>query len=55
MDFFLLNQASIRSKCIIFMEIYYLQILTGFFSEKVGIFDIDKNETDKILNYFKKI
>jgi hypothetical protein len=37
------------------MGIYYLQILTGFFSEQIKIFNIEKNRTDKILNYFEKI
>ena len=55
MDILISNQASSRAECVIFMGIYYLQILTGFFSEQVGIFDIDKNDTDKVLNYFEKI
>ena len=42
MDLLISNQASSRAECVIFMGIYYLQILTGFFSEQVGIFDIDK-------------
>ena len=55
MEILISNQASNRAEYIIFMGINYLQVLTEIFSKQVGIFGIDKNDTDKILNYFEKI
>ena len=53
-DLLITNQSSSRIECIIFVSIYYLQILCGFFSEQIGIFN-KKSTSDNILYFLHKI
>ena len=54
-DLLLSNQTPSRIESVIFLGIYYLQIISGFFDEKVGVFEKNKSTSDKILYYFTKI
>ena len=51
-DLLITNQSSSRMECIIFLSIYYLQTLCGFFSEQIGVFN--KNSTS-ILFFTNKV
>ena len=53
-DLLITNQSSSRMECIIFISIYYLQILCGFFSEQIGVFN-KKSTSDKILYCLHKV
>ena len=55
MDLLISNQANSRMECILFMGVYYFQIISGFFSEQLGVFDKDNNTSDKILTWVEKI
>ena len=55
MDLLISNQANSRMECVLFMGVYYLQIISGFFSEQLGVFDKDNNTSDKILTWVEKI
>ena len=46
-DLLITNQSSSRMEYIIFISIYYLQILCGFFSEQIGVFN-KKSTSDNI-------
>ena len=54
-DLLLSNQTPSRIESVIFLGISYLQIISGFFDEKIGVFDKNKSTSDKILYYFEKI
>ena len=55
MDLLITNQNSSRSEALFFMLIFYTQMISGFFSEFLGVFDIKNSTSDKILNYIEKI
>ncbi len=54
-DLLVLNKSSSRMECFILFGIFYLQILSGFFSTNIGILNIDNSYSDTYLNYFQKI
>ena len=55
MELLISNQASSRTESILFMGIFYLQIISGFFAKQIDVFDIQNSTSDKILNYIEKI
>ena len=55
MDLLITNQNSSRSEALFFMLIFYTQMISGFFSEFLGIFDPKNSVSDKIFNYVEKI
>ena len=55
MDLLITNQNSSRSEALFFMLIFYTQMISGFFSEFLGIFDPKESVSDKIFNYVEKI
>ena len=55
MDLLISNQNPSRIESIMFIGIYHIQIISGFFSQQIGIFKKDKYNTDKILYYIQKI
>ena len=54
-DLLLSNQTPSRIESIIFLGISYTQIISGFFDEKIGVFNKNKSTSDKILYYIEKI
>jgi hypothetical protein len=55
MDLLISNQAETRVESFLFMGIFYLQIISTFFSEQIGIFNPQTAKSDNILNYISKI
>ena len=55
MDLLISNQVESRIEIFVFLGIFYLQILSVFFSDHVGILDPKNSYSDKILNYIEKI
>ena len=55
MDLLITNQNSSRTEALFFMTIFYSQIISGFYSEYLGIFKPKDYTSDKILNYIEKI
>ena len=55
MDLLITNQNSSRSEAVFFMLIFYIQIISGFYSEFLGVFDPKNSTSDKIFNYIEKI
>ena len=54
-DLLLSNQSESIFEPILLMIIFYLQIISSFFSEQVGIFDPENSKSDKLLNLLLKI
>ena len=55
MDLLITNQVESRIEIFVFLGIFYLQILSVFFSDHIGILDPKNSYSDKILNYIEKI
>ena len=55
MDLLITNQNSSRSEALFFMLIFYTQMISGFYSEYLGILKPKDSTSDKILNYIEKI
>ena len=55
MDLLISNQGNFKFEAIIFMSIYYLQILSLFYSEQVQVFDPKNSKSDLFLSYLEKI
>ena len=55
MDILITNQYSSRLESIVFFFFFYIQILSGFFCEKVGVLNPNESKSDKILNTIEKI
>jgi len=53
-DLLVTNKSSSRLECIIFFTIFYLQTLSGFYSENLKVMDIKNSSSDYILNYINK-
>ena len=51
LDLLITNQNSSRSEALFFMLIFYTQMISGFYSEYLGIFDPKVSTSDKIFNY----
>jgi len=55
MDLLINNQNSSRNEALFFMLIFYTQMISGFYSEFLGVFDPKTSTSDKIFNYVEKI
>ena len=55
MDLLISNQSDSRFESFLLMTIFYLQILSSFFSEYLGVFDSKNSKSDNLLNYIVKI
>ena len=55
MDLLISNQAESLGEAYIFLTVFYLQILSSFFSEQVGVFKSLNGKSDQILNFIEKI
>ena len=55
LDLLLSNQNTSRFGNIIFLGISYIQIISGFFSHEIGVFNKNKSKTDKVLYDINKI
>ena len=51
MNILISNQTNSRLDSILFLGIFFFQIICGFFAEQVGVFNIKNSQSDKILNY----
>ena len=55
MDLLIAKQAETRVESFLLMTIFYLQILSAFFSEQIGVFNSENGNSDKFLIYIGKI
>ena len=55
MDLLISNQVESRIEIFVFLGIFYLQILSVFFSDHIKILDPKNSYSDKILNYIEKV
>ena len=55
MDLLISNQVESRIEIFVFLGIFYLQILSVFFSDHIGVLDSKNSYSDKILNYIERI
>ena len=55
MDLLITNQVESRIEIFVFLGIFYLQILSVFFSDHIGIIDPKNSYSDKILNYIEQV
>ena len=55
MNILISKQADTRLEAIVYIIIFYLQILSSFFSENLGVFSKKNGKSDLILIYIKKI
>ena len=55
MDLLITNQVESRVESFVFLGLFYLQIISSFFSDQVGVFDPIESTSDRILNYIQKI
>ena len=54
MDLLISNQTNSRTEAFLLIGIFYLQIISSFFSEKIKILNIE-SKSDKIFIYIEKI
>ena len=55
MDLLVTNQASSQMETYFFYGIFYIQMLSGYFSRHLNLLSIEGSKFDKILNYVEKI
>ena len=55
MDILISNQQNNKYEALFFMGLYYLQILSAFYSEQIQVFDPKNCKSDAFLNYIEKI
>ena len=55
MDLLITNQVESRIESFIFLGIFYLQIISSFFAEQIGVFDKENSISDRILNSIERI
>ena len=49
------NQSTSRLESLLFFICFYIQMISGFFSKKIGVFKPNESKSDKILNHLEKI
>ena len=49
MDLLITNQVESRIESFVFLGIFYLQIISSFFAEQIGVFDPVNSTSDRIL------
>ena len=55
MDLLVSNQSHSRLEIILFFLIFYIQMLSGYFTDRIGVLDKDSSTSDKILYTINKI
>ena len=55
MDILISNQSNSKFESFLLMTIFYLQIISSFFSEHLDILDPQNAKSDSLLNYIEKI
>ena len=55
MDLLVSNQSHSRLEIILFFLIFYIQMISGYFSEQIGVLDKNSSTSDKILYNINKI
>ena len=55
MDLLITNQSDSRFESFLLITIFYLQIISSFFSEQLNVFNPKNAKSDKILSYIEKI
>ena len=55
MDILISNQSDSRMESILLISIFYVQIISLFFSESLNIFNPKNAKSDKLLNYIEKV
>ena len=55
MDLLISKQAESYGESFLLMTIFYLQIISAFFSEQLGVFDSSNGKSDQILNYIENV
>ena len=55
MDLLVSNQGSSYIEAFLFLTIYYLQTITGFFSPLLSVFNITQSKSDSIIYYLLKL
>ena len=55
MDLLISNQVESRLESFLLLGIFYLQIITSFFSEQIGVLDYQNSKSDTFLKYIQNI
>ena len=55
MDLLITNQVESRIESFVFLGIFYLQIISSFFADQIGVFDKENSVSDRILNSIERI
>ena len=55
MDLLITNQVESRTESFLFLGIFYLQVISSFFAEQIGVFDPVESTSDRILHYIQKV
>ena len=55
MDLLLANNSYSRVESVLFISIFYIQIISSFFAQQIGVLNSKNSTTDRILNYIEKI
>ena len=54
MDLLISNQINSRAESFLLIGIFYIQIISSFFSEKINVFNLE-SKSDKLFIYIEKI
>ena len=55
MNLLISNQSESKMESFLLMGIFYIQIISSFFPDEIGVFNSVKSKSDKLLNYIEKI
>ena len=55
MDLLISKQGEFLGEAYLLLAIFYIQILSSFFSEQIGVFTSSNGKSDQVLNYIEKI
>ena len=55
MDLLISKQAESLGESYLLLTIFYLQILSSFFSDQIGVFKSSNGKSDQVLSYIEKI
>ena len=55
MDLLIINQSNSKVESLLLLGIFYIQIISSFFSEQLSIFNPKNSKSDSIFNYIEKI
>jgi len=54
-DLLVTNKSTSKFECIVFFTIFYIQTISGFFAQNLGVLDVRNSSSDNYLNYFNKV